>query len=141
MVQLKGEYIASQILTDGDGRRLTVFKLNELPEWSSVEIGDIDERETEAEANRRHYLSIVFNDVGEDGWYHRQMYFNKSDLKPLLELFAIDRLEDTDQLVGKRLLLKFCREPGRGKYVGKEFVSIEDYRLTEDDGSGDDLPF
>ena len=165
MVELHGDYVLSQIGSGvgEEGRRLHVDLLDELPSWNHVEITGVEEaefsrrrrddgedgvvvEEDEERKKRRKYLLVTFEDLVSRGWYHRQAYFQRSWLRPLLELFNIDHLVDTDQLLGQNLWIKFRREQGRGRNTGREFAAISGYSLEdrtgEEDQQGDDgVPF
>ena len=164
MVELFGEYVVGNIVSGEGGRRLHIDLLGELPLWNHVGITAVEEDEfprrkrdgeedvvddgndDDEKKKRRKYLLVTFEDLVKGEWFHRQAYFQKSWLRPLLELFGIEHLVDTDQLMGKELWVKFRREQGRGRNVGREFAAIDGYSLEDRSGEvgevrNDGVPF
>lgn len=139
MVSFSGEYDMSLVVPADDDNLLRAEEIRSYPTWVEVVIVDVFERET---GGGRKYLTVRYEFASRER-VHRQAYFHKSGLKGLLDLFSIVKLENSDQLVGRKLWLKFASEPGRGRNTGREFVTIDGYSLLPNDQAtqGDDIPF
>ena len=102
---------------------LSPAHLSELAEWSEAIITDAEEKTTSRGSK---YASITFKLV-DTKLSLRMNYFRASDILPLLNVLSLQRLENKDQIVGKKLSLKFDEE----HKDEKTYIRIAQYALKK----------
>ena len=117
---------------------LTAAHLNELAEWSEVEVLDAEEKTT---AKGGKYAHITFR-LTESKLTLRMNYFRAVDILPFLKIMGLTKLKDSSQVVGKKLCLKFREEVKEGK----AYVRIDQYAGRQPEATGaqqtiDEVPF
>lgn len=107
---------------------LGVAHLTELAEWSEAVITDAEEKTTSKGGK---YACITFK-LTDAKLSMRMNYFRPQDILPLLNVLNLQKLENKDQVVGKKLSLKFDEEEGEftrkdGTVGTKSYVRIAQY--------------
>lgn len=100
---------------------ITPAHLNELAEWSEAEVTNAEEKTT---AKGGKYASVSFRLI-ESKLAIRMNYFRPWDILPFLKILGLERLENSDQVVGKKMSLKFEVE----KVDDKNYVRIAQYAV------------
>lgn len=101
---------------------LGVEELSKLPRWNEVIVNFVAEPKTRTGS----YYTLVTYFATHDKWQTKIGYFTDGDMYPIAQLFDMEKVDDTDQLLGKKFYVSFGVKDGND---GKQYVEITDYTL------------
>lgn len=122
---------------------LSVNDLDKLPKWNEVEVHQVGEPKTQTGV---HYTLITYY-ATQDNWQTKIGYFSSRSIYPIAQLFKLESISDTDELLGKKFFVSFGVRSN--DETNKKYIEITDYTLnpreTEDTkqqgDKSDDIPF